>query len=107
MVEKKKKIESVFSFKGRYFINNTIIPKIKIKKKIKADKKSYFIKKYKALRSFPKILIKKENQKRLEKNKINLTLKKFMLRKMNLMQKIHPFNFPKVARAIRQRQNKP
>jgi len=30
-----------------------------------------------------------------------------MLKKMNLMQKIHPFNFPKVARAIRQRQNKP
>lgn len=104
---KKKKIESGFSFKGRYFLDNTIIPKIKIKKEIKSAQKSYFIKKYKALPIFPNILTKRENQNRLEKNKINFTLRKRILTKINLIKKTHHFNFPKIARAIRQPQNKP
>lgn len=105
----KKKINTgnKYSFKGRYFLENLVKPKIKIKKKIKFTKTPHFRNKPKKILISPKKLILIEDQKRLEKKKIFYYLKKRILPRIKLIKKMHHFNFSKIVREIRLPANKP
>ncbi len=105
--KRKKNTEMKYFFKGRYFLENLIKPKLKIKKSLKYKKKPYFINIPKKALVSPKKLILIENQKRLEKNKRNFYLKNRILPKIKLIKKLHHFNFPKTVRELRIPANKP
>lgn len=103
----KKVTENKYSFKGRYFLENLIKPKLKIKKALKYKKKRYFKNKPKKTLISPKKLVLIEDQKRLEKNKRIYYLKSRLLPKIKILKKLHHFNFPKIIREIRMPVNKP
>ena len=106
-LKKKKIAESEYSFKGRYFLENLIKPKRKIKKALKYKKKPYFKNQPKKTLISPKKLILMEDQKRLEKNKRIYYLKSRLLPKIKILKKLHHFNFPKIIRELRVPVNKP
>ena len=105
--KKKKYTENKYFFKGRYFLENFVKPKIKIKKNLKYRKKSFFLNKPKKTLISPKKLIHLEARKRFQKDKRVYYLKKNILPKIKFIQKLHHFNFSKTLREIRMPENKP
>lgn len=105
--KKKRSTVKQYSFKGRYFLDNLVKPKIKIKKNLKYAKKPYFKEKVKKNLISPKKLILMEDQRRLEESKKMYYLKKRILPKIKLIKKLHHFNFSKTIREIRLPSNKP
>ena len=110
---RKKNIKK-YSFKGQYFVNHFLKIRKKKKKNLKRKqnqkrkmKQGYFKKKHKIKVVSPKKLISVENRKRLKKNKINFYLKKRILSKIRIIQKIRPYNFTKILWEIRLPKNKP
>ena len=102
-----KEQEEKFVFKGRYFVDNFIKPKIRIKKQMKYAKEYHLRDKAKQRLITPKKLILIENQKRWETKSFHFYLKKNILSKIKLIKKLHRFNFAKIARQIRIPKNKP
>jgi ribosomal protein S2 len=104
---KKRNIEKKYLFQGRYFLDNLVKPKIKIKKKLKYSKNKHWSNKPKKSFISPKKLIIIENQKRLEKSKKSYYLKNRVLPRIKIIKKVHHFNFPKIVREIRLPMYKP
>ena len=103
----KKSTAAPYSFKGRYFLENLIKPKIKIKKNLKYKKKWHFRNKPKKQLVSPKKAILIEDQKRLKKSKRVYYLKNRILSRIQLIKKLHHFNFSQTIRNIRLPLNKP
>ena len=99
---KKKSWKPGYSFKGYYFLNNLVKPRIRIRKK-----QSFLESKPKKIDISPKNLIQLENQKRFQKNKTRFFIKKRILRGINLIKKMHHFSFSKIVPMITLPVNKP
>ena len=124
---KKKQSQIPSFFKGGYFLDSFLKPRIKIKKKIKYAKVKYtkFIytkrksakwkkrtyyrhiqKKTKKSCTSPKKLILVEEQKRFGRKKLYY-LRTSVLKRINLIKKLHHFDVSKTVRQIRIPSNKP
>lgn len=101
---KRKSKKKNYVFQGRYFLDSVVIPKVKIKKEIRFQKKRKKKNKQRNFKISAKKLIWLEDKKRLGKSSY---LKKRILKKIHLLEKLHRYNFPKAIRKIRLPANKP
>ena len=102
---KKKNNFRKYNFKGKYYIEHFPKARRQIKKNLRNQKK--FDEKSLLRKISPKKLISSENRKRLKKSRMDFYMKKKILSKIHLVNKLEAYNFPKILKALRLPENKP